>query len=58
MEIWERSSQQLTCKLNFKNSFLDIWKWLWHVQTELRKLKLLHGDMGMDLSTVNLQPEF
>ena len=69
MEIWEWTSQQLTCKLNFEtcklnfeNSFLDIWKWLWHLQTdhEFRKSKLLYayGDLGKDLSTVNLQAEF
>ena len=23
----EWTSQMLTCKLNFENSFLDIWKW-------------------------------
>ena len=58
MEIWEWTSQQLTCKLNFENSFLDIWKWLLNLQTEFRKSKLLSGDRGMDLSTVNLQAEF
>ena len=58
MEIWERTSQQLTCKLNFENSFLDIWKWLKHLQTEFRKSKLLYGDLGMYLSTVHLQAEF
>ena len=26
-------------------SFLDIWKWLWHLQTEFRKSKLLYGDL-------------
>ena len=56
MEIWEWTFQQLTCKLNFENSFLDIWKWLRHLQTEFRKSKLLYGDK--DLSTVNLQAEF
>jgi len=55
VEIWEWTSQQLTSKLNFENSFLDIWKWLQHLQTEFRKSKLLYGDLGKDLSTVNLQ---
>ena len=58
MEIWEFTSQLLTCKLNFETSFLDIWKWLWHLQTEFRKSKLLYGDLAMDLLTVNLQAEF
>ena len=58
MEIWEWTSQQLTCKLDFENSFLDIWKWLWQLQTEFRKSKLLYGHVGMDLSTVNVQAEF
>ena len=31
---------------------------LQHVQTEFWKSKLLYGDLGMDLSTVNLQAEF
>ena len=39
-------------------SFLDIWKWLWHLQTEFRKSKLLDGHLGMDFSTVNLKAEF
>ena len=58
MEMWEWTSQLLTCKLNFENFFLDIWKWLWHLQTEFRKSKLLHGDLGKHISTVNLQAEF
>ena len=58
MEIWERTSQQLTCKLNFEISFLDIWKWLQHLQNEFRKSKLLDGHLSMDHSTVNLQAEF
>ena len=57
MEIWEWASQLLRCKLNF-DFFLDIWKWFWHLQTEFRKSNLLFGDLGMDLSTVNLQAEF
>ena len=31
---------------------------MWHLQTEFRKSKLLHSDVGMDLSTLNLQGEF
>ena len=58
MDIWQWTSQQLTCKLNFENSFLATWKWLKHLQTEFRKSKLLYGDLGKDLSTVNLQAEF
>jgi len=53
--MWEWTSQQLTCNLNFENSFLDIWKWLQHLQSEFRKSKLLYGDLGKDLSTVNLR---
>jgi len=35
-------------------SFLDIWKWLWHLQTEFQNSKLLYGHLGKDFSTVNL----
>ena len=42
-EIWERTSQQLTCKLNFENSFLDILKWLQRLQTAFRKSKQLEN---------------
>ena len=39
MEIWERTSQQLTCKLKIEIA---------------RKSKLLYGDLGNNLSVVNL----
>ena len=39
-------------------SVLDIWKRLWHLQTEFRKSKLLYGHLGKYFSTVNLQAEF
>ena len=60
MEIWEWTSQQLTCKLNFLQA--EFRKFLFGylevvVAPEFQKSKLLYGDLGMDLSTVNLQAE-
>ena len=58
MEIWEWTSQQLTCNLNLENSFWICGSGCSACKLNLRKSKLLYGDLGKDFSTVNLQAEF
>ena len=63
MEIWERTSQQLTCKLNFLQA--EFQKFLFGYlevvvapANSISKIEIAPWRSGMDLSTVNLQAEF
>ena len=37
---------------------MEIWEWTSHYSTCKLNFENLYGDLGMDLSTVNLQAEF